>query len=318
MSDARIRQKDNPRLVEAEIPILDESGFDSGAGFFERHVPYGKFEDLLEYNYNGVLEAPKLRRQGYKINQRDFGSIKSLFSEDYKRFEFSYEDSDGVYIGFEHCDKNSSDEELRHKKCNETIFGNLEAKLNKEDVIVMGSSMGHTHPLNLELQEAYEFHGNGAMVLQSEEGINLAFLRKGRKILVPGNCDMTIYNLSLNPLETFDFANPRQNESNKEKVRQKGAVFCIYYNPIMQDMHFKLNSAYSNFNSEDLDIAVHIPAVLINELPDFAGDGRLKEKFKKIGVNLIHYDELNQLILPSMLLEDAVKTDEIKEIFGIK
>jgi len=191
-----------------------------------KHLPYGEIDKELKYTSNSSPAIKKLNDLGYVLNERTFESIKNLFSKDYKKFLFPYENNLGIYIGAEHSPK-----DLMKKFVNLTFFANLEAALNKEFAIVMASSMGHYHPQNLNVQEVYEFKGYGAMLINKDEKTDFIFLKPNEKVAVPGNCNMTIYNLDNKPLKTLDFANPEKNLSNKNLQKQKGPMFCIYYSP---------------------------------------------------------------------------------------
>ena len=250
-----------------------------------RHVPYGRIDDELVYE-NGNPRLKSLEKLGYKINERNFSDIKPIFknSKDYQKFRFPYEEMDGVYIGAEHCNANSSTEEIIKKRVNLTFFGNLEAKLNLngKKAIVMASSMGHKHPLDLDLQEIYEFKGYGAMIIEKpRKETKIIFTRPGGKIAVPGNCHMTIYNLDLKPLETQDFANPKQNESDKKIEKENGPMFCIYYIPEDKSIFFSFNYKYMNTNHFTNKMEILVPIKNENNFGEELFQKSQEESFRK-------------------------------------
>ncbi|HRZ86026.1 MAG TPA: hypothetical protein P5277_04590 [Candidatus Paceibacterota bacterium] len=326
-----IKKIKNPTLIETNIVIFDESGYSSGAGLTKRNIPFGRFEEMCDYDncFNKKCKIP-----GYKINERNFDSIKDLFSPDYNQFKFPYLETDNVYVGLESCNKNSTSEELENKLPNLTFLPNLEAKLSREKVIVMGSTMGHFHPSNLAVQEIYEFEGYGAMVIDTrtkEEGkvnskgnIDLIMLKPGEKVIVPGNCNMTMYNLQEDPLEMQDFANPTNNIGIKNLQKKFGPVFCVYYYPKKGNLNFKLNPLYTQsdwISPSELNVKLKVPSVSqIGELVSDASKNNSKfiEKFKSLGINLITADQLPQIngIDYTKSLDENVKTNR-QQLFGL-
>lgn len=241
--------------------------------------------------------------EGYKIRERTFEDIRKLFSKDYKRFNFPYIDSDGVYVGFEDGDKESSDEQLRGKKCNLTFLGNLDGPLGDERRVVMGSTMGHFHPLKLSLQEVYEFEGFGAMVIDDV----FVFMEPFGKVYVPGDVNMTLYNLQREPLETRDFANPRFNESHKKLQEKIGPILCISYSPETERMNFVVNPEHT---SGKFSRMFSLPCRLSSLGEDLLEQREeLRERFSRVGITFVLWNELAECkaIPYSKRLDDLVR-----------
>ncbi len=181
-----------------------------------------------------------LESLGYKVNERTFGDLKGLFSEDYKRVVFPYVDKDVVYSGAEHRGK--------PKLPNLTVLPNLRTL---EGEIVCCSTLGHQHIQNdsRRFQEIYEFHGHAGLLLRSGGEARLYLLRPCEKAVVGTQENMTIFNFGKTDLTTIDYANPEINSANKDtekalktfvfarEVPGKGVVFCFnpaYYNELIR------------------------------------------------------------------------------------
>ncbi len=322
MEENKIKKQiiSNPSLISFSKPATGKS-----FGFVKNHIHYGnKIDEQLTYDENQEPKITALEKQGYQLNERTFSSITPLFSDDYKKAIFPYFSTDGVYLGAEHCNKDSSINEILQKKCNLTFFNNLEAKLGDHYVQIMASSMGHFHPSKLKVQEIYEFQGYGAMVIQKEgEKPNLIFMNPGGKVIVPGQCHMTIYSLQLEPLETHDFANPKQNSGHKNIQKQKGPIFLIHHDDLERRIYFKINSQYSKYHPSDHSVSLTKREWKpLGELLFLLGRNKsFKKQFEAIGVNLLRCDDIK---LPRFLrnkkLKDLVKekSQEFCSLFNLK
>lgn len=184
---------------------------------------------------------------GYKpenVKDRYFNKhLKPYFSEDYKKL---FLDDYREVVGLKQDDPVYSGIDGSDKLPNITIIPNLKTKNGS---IVMGCTMGHTEierPENApEFQEVYEFIGYGAMVIQRRGKSLLDFIiaDTGDKVLVPWDCNMTIYNLSEKPLITLDYAHP-ESKSNKTLQEKIGPVFCM---TVKNDYCIiRLNNSYVN------------------------------------------------------------------------
>lgn len=278
----------------------------------------------------------------YEINDRRFSNISDIVaaSEDYSKFEFKAKGNDDVvYTGAEH-----KPSDLSKKLPNLTHIPNLETIDGK---VVMSCTMGHHQdmPGEKRMQELYEYHGFGAMVMDNDgkETINFVFAKPRDKIAVPNQCHMTIYNLDTVPLNTADFANPNKkslnyNAANKEMQNQIGPVFCIYQDNM--EVVFKFNGKYVNSNNElvgkygsgvkltnysleDLEIRLDIGAGegLGKRLYDRLSNDKTRQAFAKIGINLISASEeveVKGVRTKESLLEIVQRDDKVlQRYFGM-
>lgn len=173
-----------------------------------------------------------LETLGYRIKDRKFGDIKKLFSEDYGRFEFNAQDNDVVYSGAEHPFLPDI-----------TLLPNLEIPGG----VVFGSTMGHHQgEEGFPIQEIYEFHGYGAMVVDMDDKktADLIVAKPKDKVLIPSFCNMTLYNLDSAPLTTHDFSNPLHNDGTKNLQQKIGPIFCIFFEEGY--LKVKLNKEYTS------------------------------------------------------------------------
>ena len=74
-----------------------------------------------------------LTSRGYNLNERRLKDLKKVFSRDYHTFEFSLQDEEVAYLGYEH----KGDKKLP----NITILPNLKIPLG----VILGSTFGHQH-----------------------------------------------------------------------------------------------------------------------------------------------------------------------------
>ncbi|MBR9706559.1 hypothetical protein GOV14_05975 [Candidatus Pacearchaeota archaeon] len=306
-----------PALINIDIDIIGESGFGCGMGYTQSHIPYGEIDGKFTYDFAGLPELKELELEGYKLNERKFKDIKPLFSEDYNKFEFLYSKDTGVYLGAEHSPANVLD-----KKGNLTFFGNLEARLDNKPAIIMASSMGHFHPLDLEVQEEYQFNNFGAMTIQKEnKETYMIFMKPGGKVTVPGKCHMTIYNMDLAPLDVIDFANPAQNTSNKDLQKQIGPVLCAYYLPDKTEFVFKFNPKHIN-SDNDSPIRIYTPKSNLGEtLYFYAKNQEFRRKFAKRGIKVSTCEDHPKILgIPKdEPLSDIIKekSPEFRRIFNL-
>ncbi|MFH1053668.1 MAG: hypothetical protein V1740_04615 [Candidatus Woesearchaeota archaeon] len=186
--------------------------------------------DISQGNGLAHLIPEPLIEKGYKIKPRHLGELMKYGKGPYimivkKNCGFENLPLTDVYEGAEH-----SPEDLSKKLPNLTLLNNLS---DGNSFFVYGCTMGHTHPDNgLSAQEVYEFFGYGAMLLASRDDaehkyVQLHVARPGSKVIVPGNCIMTLYNLNMGdgkpmPLLTADMAHPWNNMSDKEVIEEKG------------------------------------------------------------------------------------------------
>ncbi|MCX6748151.1 MAG: hypothetical protein NT076_00955 [Candidatus Pacearchaeota archaeon] len=281
--------------------------------------------EKILFNPDATLAFSELEKQGYKINPRRLSDAGPLFSDDYKKFNFPFSDETIIYVGVEHCNKMSSDEQIARKKCNRTAFRVLDAELGGKRVNVLPSSFGHFHPLELELQEIYEFQDYGAMVIDHDSsvrrGTDFVIVKPKGKIAVPGKCNMTIYGFG--ELETWDFANPRQNESNKDLQKQKGAIFCLHHSPQDMKVVFALNPKYNPYSTEESrTISVDVSSNIGKDIYEQASQRELRKRFARIGIRLATSDMLPGIPgIPTELgLEQIVERKDTKfqELFNLK
>ena len=265
--------------------------------------------NTLLSNPDGTLVFSELVKQGYKINPRTLAHAKPLFSDDYKKFRFQFPDETIIYVGAESCNKDSADAEISGKRCNLTAFGVMGAELDGKQVNVLPSSFGHSHPLNLDVQEIYEFQDYGAMVIDHDlsvrRGTDFVVMKPGAKIAVPGKCNMTIYGFG--DLKTSDFANPRLNEGPKDLQKQKGAIFCLHYSPEKKKVTFALNPAYNPHSSEETRIIkADVSGEIGKAIYEQASQRDMIIKFATIRIRLKTSDMLEEI--PGIPTEEGLET----------
>jgi hypothetical protein len=199
-----------------------------------------------------MIDQKLLETIGYRLNDRTLSDIRPMLVpvDVYSRLEFLASDSDTVYTGAEH-----TPQDLSKKLPNLTLLPNLyfwePDKVNKG--FLFGTTFGHHHDMQglKQMQELYEFHGYGAMVLDhdNESTIDFIVAKAGDKVSVPNRCHMTLYNLDETPLITADYANPLpksplHNAANKDLQKQLGPILFI----TQEHGHFwfRLNEKYIN------------------------------------------------------------------------
>ncbi len=228
-----------------------------------------------------------LKILGYEVNHRIYESIKSTLS----RFEgvgtnklaLPYRDDDIVYSGAEH--------KGTPKLPNITLLPNLKTIDNET---LLGTTTGHQHTQKLEgderqFQEIYEFFGYGAILLRNNRRTNLHILRKGEKVLVKTDDNMTLFNLDDTALQTLDYANPFMNSANKELEAAIGPPLLIIYDLIKRNITFTFNKKYYEKNiffGNIGAIAIEIPFTSLGEglyqrIPQY------QEHFKSAGIELV-------------------------------
>jgi len=183
-----------------------------------------------------MIDRKKLEAKGYKFNDRTMDTLAKRFSEDYKRIDFVLKGKDIAYTGAEHTGK--------PKLPNITILPNL---FTVGEGIVAGQNMGHKHTRyelgdRRRFQEVYELHSMGAMILRDENSIRMHLLEKGDKVIVGTNEYMTMINLSVNPLETLDYANPTMNDASMDLEYDLGSIMLVRFTE--EGLSFKLNPQY--------------------------------------------------------------------------
>lgn len=257
-------------------------------------------------------------------------------SPDYSQFNIGLKPQDPVYVCIGYRRGNGSKlPNLTYVPDHAVIY-----KPTIEEVLLFGDTKGHHQdmPGKKRMQELYEYHGFGAMVIDNDgkETINFVFAKPGDKIAVPNQCHMTIYNLDTVPLNTADFANPNKkslnyNAANKEMQNQIGPVFCIYQN--WNEVVFKFNEKYVNSDNElvskygsgvklinylpeDLEIRLDVGAGegLGKRLYDRLSKDETRQVFAKIGVNLIQASEEVEMVgvrTKQSLLEIIGRDDKV-------
>jgi hypothetical protein len=229
-----------------------------------------KMDVLTEDKQGNVsLDKEMLEPLGYKIKQRHLDEIKKYSKGAYKNILRNIGNFDAAEEqrasdeGAEH-----SPNDLSQKLPNLTLLRNLKLSGQGGKTVMAGQTMGHTHPDNgLKIQEIYEFQGYGAMLLASpyqaeEKSSTLYLAKKGSKVIVPGNCIMTIFNLDMqniygNPLLTVDMANPLNNSSDKKTQEELGTMMAIYMSNLRCGLDIMLNSSYPHYGL-DSDLSLHV------------------------------------------------------------
>lgn len=217
---------------------------------------------------------------GYKLRKRSIEEIQELMKI-YKPGNIpENKPKKTAYFGFEHSKS--------PKLPNITVLPNLRTKGLE---LMLGTTFGHTHTQKANndtrlAQEIYEFLGYGAVLLRSNSQAYFYLLKPTEKVLVKTNDNMTLFNLSNEPLVTLDYANPSMNDSNKELEKKLKAFLQIYYNPISSTASFRFNPTYSpNREVNNLPIEVKLSNVgLGKELYE-----RIKKEsraFERLGLNI--------------------------------
>jgi len=123
--------------------------------------------------------------------------------------------------------------------------------------IVLGTSLGHYHPLTesgYHVQEVYEFQGYGVMILDHGGGeVELWVAQDGDKVAIPTACHMTLYNLGDHPLVTLHFAQA-SHKPDDSFVQKHGPIMLAYYNDF--EVVFKLNPLYINNTAAKIGVRV--------------------------------------------------------------
>src|SRR3989338_62224 len=176
-----------------------------------------KQENSLEVSREDLIKSEEYThkpRTIHEIHEHGHGFYKRIIKE-HGGIPDSFREA---YIGWENCSKDSSPEELSKKQPNVTYLWNI--PFNGTGFLY-GSTLGHKHPsLDFLVQEIYEFFGFGGMLISRGKSTQLYICKKGDKLAVPTDCTMTILNLSREPLLTLDMANPRENPSSKDYLKE--------------------------------------------------------------------------------------------------
>jgi len=171
-----------------------------------------------------------------------------------------------------------------------------------KNAVIFGQTFGHHHDNENEgMQEFYEFHGHGAMIIDKDNTgtVDVIVAKKGDKIAVPTHCNMTILNLGSNPLMTLDYANPSNNRANKKLQERIGPLFCAYIDG--NAVVFELNKKYINQENEygaGVKINSQSPETKIEfklkdaentgqQIYNFLLDDDLREEFSALGIHLV-------------------------------
>lgn len=217
------------------------------------------------------FDKNKTIAQGYKIKHRGLDEIKRHGANSYLRIvnEMGGFDEENIklpaYEGAEH-----KPEDLSTKLPNLTLLKNLRLGWGDGEYFMFGQTMGHSHPANgPATQEIYEFFGYGAMLIASRDDsekswTKLYVAKPGDKVVVPGNCMMTLFSLNLfyrhdSFLLTADMANPDENESDKEVQKEKGTMMVMFTPDGSYGPEVVLNSSYKHFGIDE-DVSLHIRA----------------------------------------------------------
>ena len=218
----------------------------------QRNPNNGEFR----HNIRKIDEIYKYGGEFYKKIIDERGGFKDFISE--------------AYEGFEHSPQN-----LSLKRPNMTKIWNLPFNSGG---FLYGSSLGHVHPKSdFEVQEIYEFHSYGGMLISSD-GLNRLYVcRPCDKVVVPADCTMTILNFFYGVMKSIDMANPLENKSSKEIIEQKGPMIAFYHTgknaeanhyepyfseifgpkvvfPVSGDVKMKINKEYRELGIKDDEI----------------------------------------------------------------
>jgi predicted dehydrogenase len=176
----------------------------------------------------------------YAIKPRAFGSLLPFYLGDWKELQWG-SPPDEVYSGAEHRGA--------PKQPNITVVPDWPVITAGSAVTVAGSTMGHDHtPIDgiPPVQEVYEFHSFGIMLLGNPDGLELSVADPGAKVVVPPGDHMALFNLGglASPLVTLDFAHPspERNPATKDRVKKLGPAMLLHYDE--DGVWFTFNSAY--------------------------------------------------------------------------
>jgi len=227
---------------------------------------------------------------GYKVNSRTLSDINDMRQGIYKDFDFVAGEQDEIYWGWEH-----NPDDRSQKLVHVTGLSHLPTK---DGDLVMGCTMGHhqENP-NLPVMEAYEFHGYGAMVIDTPgDEVDLVFAGPGEKVKIPSGCIMTLYNLGEGELVTHDFANTYEDNNYSTKDRQKadGPIMAVV--KIGHDVEFRVSPKWVGradgygvkvpVDYEALTISVPAPETTLDRLCWIATLDTPVKHFGDIGFNV--------------------------------
>ena len=190
----------------------------------------------------------KMPKESYKQKVRAIYEIHKHGNEFYRGIIDPHggleKDLQFAYEGIEH-----SPDDLSQKLPNQTHLWNLPFA---DKGFLYASTMGHVHPKDPtkrpQVQEVYEFYGQGAMLLSSQGKSRLIVCESGDKVAVPTDCMMTLFNLSQDQLMTFDMANPQNNSSSKDILeKREGPLLAFYNTGNPTKVKLKINKRYSEF-----------------------------------------------------------------------
>ena len=183
-----------------------------------------------------------LESLGYRVNDRSFGDLQSVFSDDYRGLDFPYEQTDIIYAGAEHSGS--------PKLLNLTCLPNL---ITTQGGVVLGSSYGHQHIREFgddrEFQEIYEFKGYGGMLLRGANDARFYLLSPNDKVVTRQDEAMTIFNLGTDPLRTVDYANPLLNKAHKNLEEDMGSIMIGKFDSSVGLLSFVFNQGYAGEGS---------------------------------------------------------------------
>ena len=234
-----------------------------------------------------MMERKMIRTLGYEPNHRVYKNIKTTLSRfvggDINGLVLPYKNDDAVYSGLEH--------QGNPKLPNATILPNLRTI---DDKTFLNTTTGHQHLQKLKgderkFQEIYEFFGYGAILLRNNSGANLHILKRGEKVVVGTDDNMTLFNLDDSELQTLDYANPAMNSANKDLETSIGPLLLIIYDPVKRNLRFTFNRKYyeQKILAGDIEaLVIDIPFADLGEplyqrMPEFG------EHFRKAGIELV-------------------------------
>jgi hypothetical protein len=269
--------------VTSDEEIYDESGCGSGCGIARR----SKIKER-EYKQN-IRGIDEIHKNGHGFYRKILGWMGG-FSESVKQ----------AYEGLEHKPEN-----LRDKRPNITRLGNLRFG---NGGFIYGSTMGHKHTKEMQTQEVYEFNGYGGMLLGFDDKVQLYVCKAGDKVIVPGNCIMTIFNFSARDLITLDMANPDKNESSKDILKEKdGPMMAVYHPGIIRDRSKK--ESHSGDVKMDINAGYGVFGLSYDARLDFwtrSGEGSLAKEILDRKKDLKRY---NIEVLQGSRIVEAVGRD---------
>jgi len=248
-----------------------------------------------------VMERAMLESLGYKINNRTFGSLQGVFSDDYRGLSFPYENKDVVYTGAEH----SGSPKLPNLTC-------LPNMTTTQGEVILGSTFGHQHIQSegddRRFQEIYEFQGYGGMLLRDTEGARLYLLSPEEKVVTRQDEAMTIFNFGVGSLKTADYANPLFNKAHKNLEENMGPVMLGKFDSNVGLLSFVFNQGYvekgllPSYSGGKIEISTGLGEDLLKNIQNSRDDFResgievilggnvpddLKKEFDKPLVNLV-------------------------------